>query len=170
MKWYWYVVCVTVLIAGLLFVPNIIDNKVTEDEIWWESYQINDGSYIRIIHAHDCQAKKPCIAWNIQCKMLDYYKQKIDVYDYCINEDEAIMLNYISMRNIKHALERQWAYAEDENDYKICRWNEKIWDTTLRVREVAYSMNNGDLVPQNDDGMIITDFSWNTQFGNGDNK
>ena len=161
MKWYWYIVFVLILIVAMETLPKVVDNKVTKNEIWWERYQIQDGSYVRIIHSHDCRnAKKTFVAWNVQCKMLDFYKEKIDVYDYCIGEDEANMLNYISKRNIKYAMERQWATAVDEEDYNACRWNDKIWDTTLRVYEVVYSMLQGELIAQDDNGEIVNGYLW----------
>ncbi|MCR5588113.1 MAG: hypothetical protein K6F72_00695 [Bacteroidales bacterium] len=143
-----YIAAVFVIIILVMVVPDLCNNKVSENEIWWESYQIPDGSFVRIIHAHDCDAKKPLIRWNVHCKMLDYYKQKNDVYDYCINDDEAIMLNAISKRNIKHAMERMWDYAEDKQDYEMCRWNNKMWDTTNRIHGLVYSVLGGELVPQ----------------------
>ena len=164
MKWYWYVACVIGLIMGVELIPDIANNKVSDDEIWWEKYQLDDGSYIRVIHAHDCRAKKPLIAWNVQCDMIEYYKEIIDVYDYCIDEDDAAMLNSISRRNTKNALERQWAYAE-EDDYESCRHNEMMWDTSMRTRNVAFSMKDGNLVRQNDDGRIILNYSCEIDFG-----
>lgn len=165
---YILIVIAIVLLGWLL--PQIINNKVGEDEIWYETYQIQDGSSIRIIHSHNCKAKKPFFAWNVQCKILHYHKEKIDVFDYCINEDDANMLNYISKRNIKKALDLQWAYAEDSNDRERCLWHEKMWDTTFRMYEVAYSMINGELHPQNDDGKIINDYSWETHFVKSNNE
>ena len=143
-----YIAIVFVIVISVMIVPDLCNNKVSEDEIWWELYQIPDGSFVRIIHAHDCDAKKPLTRWNVQCKILDYYKHKNDVYDYCIHDDDAIMLNAISKRNIKYAMERMWDYAEDEQDYKMCRWNDKMWDTTNRIHELVYSMLGGELIPQ----------------------
>lgn len=164
MKKIYYILFILGVMLLCWLVPNVVNNKVNEDEIWWEEYQIKDGSYIRIIHAHDCKAKKPLIRWNVQCNMLDYYKCKYDVYDYCIDEDNAIMLNAISKRNIKYAMERQWAYAETEQDVAVCRRNDKMWDTTDRTYEVAYSLKGDELIPQNDNVEIIMDYSLKTHW------
>jgi hypothetical protein len=146
-------------------IPNLLNNKVGDDEIWWEFHELSDGSEIRIIHSPKCDAKKPFIAWNVQCDILDYEKLKYDVYDFCILEEDADMLNAISYRNIKYVMERQWIFAEDETDYELCKLHEKMWDTTFRKYEVSFSLKEGGLVPQDDNGIIICGYDYDKRIG-----
>lgn len=151
---YYILFIITLCLLGWL-VPNLIENKVTDDELWWESYCIPDGSKVRIIHTNKCEAKRPLVVWNVQCDKINYFKEKIDVYDLCIHEEDIDMLNAISYRNIKVAMEEQWFFAEDETDYELCRLHEMMWDTTFRRHEAAFSIKNGELIPQNDEGNIL---------------
>ena len=160
---FYYFLFVVGLCFLLWLVPHLVDNKVSDDEIWWEYYKISDGSTIRIIHSYKCDAKKPFIAWNVQCNILDYQKLKYDVYDYCIHEDDADMLNAISYRNIKYGLERQWFFAEDETDFELCKLHEKMWDTTFRRHEVAYSIKEGQLIQQSNNCAPLIDYDWETR-------
>ena len=137
-----YALGVIVVCILCWLVPNLYNNKVSEDEIWWEYYQLSDSSYVRIIHSYDCETKKPLIRWNVQCKILGYRKHKNDVYDFCIHDDDAEMLNCISKRNIKRSLEYQYIFAEDERDLELLELDEKILDTTDRKYEVYYSFTN----------------------------
>ena len=146
-NWHKVAIVVGVVVLALLG-PSIADNKVGEDEVWWEYYDVGDGSYVRIMHAHDCGTRKPLAAWDVQTDILDYHKDKIDVYDHCIGEDDAIMLNAISKRNIKRALDYGMLFVEDGGDFAGLRRHEEMWDTTDRTDRVYYAMRDGRLVYQ----------------------
>ena len=154
-----YIIFVLGIILLACILPDFYKNiKLDDDEIWKEEYNIQDGSMINIVHNNKCCVKKP--VFGTTYKILDYQKEKIDVYDYCINDEEADILNRISKRNYHIACDDYYKNAYDEQDYRSFNGYLNRSDTTCnRKREVAFSRENAKYTPQNDNGYIIADYA-----------
>ena len=145
----YFILVILIVVFSVWFIPAIFNYRVKTDEVWIENYQLKDGSYIDIVHSHSCKTKKPFFEKNTNRKMIDFYKTKYTVYDYCITEDDADMLNHISKRNIKLALEHDWLFLEDSIDFADYEHFSNAIDTTERIYTVSHSRFGGKLIPQN---------------------
>lgn len=93
----WLISSITSML-GVLVICSSCNHKLEEDEIWRDKVTLNDGSYIFVYHSHNCKHKKPLFL--CREKIIDFRKLKYSVYDYCISERDAEMLDAISRRNI----------------------------------------------------------------------
>lgn len=109
---------------------------VEHDELWREKIELPNGSHCFVYHSFDCPNKKPILLCTE--KKYEYRKMKHDVFDYCISEDEIQILNLISNKNIREALESSIDYG----DYNFYIEMKNIYDLSNRGHILYYSINN----------------------------
>lgn len=120
-------------------------NNVENDELWREKIILEDGSHIMVFHSSNCSQKKPFFV-NTE-KKIDFKKYKYDVFDFCISEEEASMLNVISGRNINKAKEMEYLYADDEQERSFSKLKEQLYDSTDRTYSIYFSLKGDELIP-----------------------
>jgi hypothetical protein len=108
---------------------------VSEDELWVERITVPEGGIIEVYHSHKCLRSKPF--YIEKENKIDFKKSKYSVYDICIHEDDAKMLNSISKTNINDVLDRGWTYSEDIESF--VRYEKEICDISNRDYEVYHS-------------------------------
>lgn len=130
-----------VLFIGLSLVFFSCNKEIKHNELWEEHYDLPNGSTIFIFHSSACNIKKPFFL--NKRNMIDFIKFKYFVYDYCISEEEAAMLNIISRRNIEHAINEEEII--EETDRKSFEWFLKVIDRSNRDYKAYYSLGKNDI-------------------------
>lgn len=114
--------------------------EVECDELWREKVKLSDGTHCMVYHTHDCPNDKPFFLYKE--KKNDYRKMKYDVFDYCVEEEEVIILNLISERNIRRDLELPYIYiCDDYNHFSLVKRIHDMYDMSKRGYEVYYSVD-----------------------------
>lgn len=116
-------------------------HSVDPEELWYEKLELKDGTHIYVYHNHECRRKQPFFTSTVE--KINYHKSKCDVYDICIGEEEAFMLNVISNYNIRKDIDMAETYSEFEDLRKM----NLRYDTSNRVYDVYYSVtDNGKFI------------------------
>lgn len=110
--------------------------EVEYDELWREKVELPDGTHCMVYHTHDCPNDKPFFL--CKEKKYDYRKMKFDVFDYCVEEEEVIILNLISERNIRRELESPYI-CDAYNYFSLVK---RMYDMSKRGYEVYYSVDD----------------------------
>ncbi len=155
----WVVVLLVILL--MLFVLGVITvydscGKVDMDEYLNELVEMEDGSYICIIHSWSCKDKcldketyKPKMQWFEDINnILSFRKQQNDVFHYCVDSNEAIILNSSSRRNLEMSL-----IYDEFTDEEI-----KLLDFSDRTYNIYYSIKNGKLIKLPKNKRKVSDF------------
>lgn len=120
-------------------------NNCDKDELWREKVKLSDDTHIFIYHSSKCKKKRPF--FTVIEKKIDFEKLKYGVFDICISERDADMLNGISKKNIADYIDYAYLFAEDDQDYEYYFNKVAVLDTTERKYDVYWSSKNeGDLV------------------------
>lgn len=127
-------------VFAIFFVYHYSKHFVDDDELWSEEVTVSKEGIIEIFHSNKCMRSKPFFLEKID--KIDFQKTKFTVFDICIYQDEAAMLNSISKYNIKRILDRGWTYSDEIESF--INYEENICDTTDRDDyEVKYCLRNG---------------------------
>lgn len=122
-------------IALIIIVRYIVSHNVGENELWVEKVSVPEGGIIEVYHSHKCIRDKP---FSIETEdKIEFKKKRFSVYDICILDDEAKMLNEISRFNNTRLLERGWENSEDIESF--VRYENDICDLSNRDYDVEYS-------------------------------
>ena len=115
--------------------------SVDDDELWLETKELNDGTTIHVYHSAKHNNERPTIVSTV--KKINFRKLKSDIYDSCISENEAKMLNAISNYNIKEYIDNAWIFEEGKTYEEYC----SLLDTTDRTYNTPYSITKeGELI------------------------
>lgn len=85
----------------------------------------------------------------------EFSKRKNTVFDYCVDDELALIINAISYRYNKRYIEWAWIYDETKEDAD--RTNKRIesMDTTFSIRTCMYGFSGGRLVRLKEDVEIL---------------
>lgn len=134
------IVYVLIGVALFFIVRYIVTHDVGKDELWVERVPVSEGGTIDIYHSDKCPRSKPFSIDKVD--KIEYRKTKFSVFDICIDEKEAEMLNSISKYNINRILERGWTYSEEIELFVY--YEENICDLTdSDDYRVYYSLYKG---------------------------
>lgn len=129
----------------LSFILASCTHKCNTDELWREKVTLSDDTHIFIYHSSKCTKKQPFTS--VTEKIIDFKKFKFDVFDICITEQDADMLNQISKRNVSDYVDNALIFAEDKTDYELYKTTIDIIDITKRKYKVYWATNdNGGLI------------------------
>ena len=123
------------LLICFSFILLSCEKGVGYKQIWREKHVFPDGSHVMIYHSNSCTKEKPFLL--LKENIIDYRKFKNDVFDSCISQEDAILLNLISRRNINYCLDN--FIFEEENDYRIYKELSKLFDCSNRMYETYYA-------------------------------
>ncbi len=120
-------------------------HKVSNDELWRNKVEFDDGTHIFVYHVNTCTKPKPIFTPTE--KIIDFCKSKYDVYCYCISDEMAEVLNTISRKNINNFIDNSWIDVEDSDDLDRCLARQKLFDCTERTYYVDSGLKDGLLIP-----------------------
>lgn len=142
-----WILCGIVVLSIVVFIVEsfVSWGECEENEIWFESIEVKPNVFIEVIHTKGCRLQKPYFAKRIKIDS-HFSKNKNDVFDYCVDDDLALILNAISYRYNKNFI--QWAWFFDDTNEERNRTDKRIehMDTSFCVRDCQYGYSFGNMI------------------------